>query len=93
MPESVKYRVATTESLKETHIFTYVPQNSLFIVGRSVGFGRKQILEVLVFVCHKRFAADDAGIRDITDGDTESLKETHIFTYVPPNHSIFLATS
>ena len=28
IPESVKYRVAITESLKETHIFTYVPQNS-----------------------------------------------------------------
>ncbi len=27
MPESVKYQVAITESLKETHIFTYVPQN------------------------------------------------------------------
>jgi len=58
--------------------------------GRSAGFGGKQILEVLVLGRHKRFAADDAGIREIPDGDTESLKETHIFTYVPQKYTHFL---
>ena len=46
--------------------------------GRSVGFGGKQILEVLVLGRHKRFGPDDAGIREIPGAIAKTLDAVQV---------------
>jgi len=55
--------------------------------GRSVGFGRKQILEVLVLGRHKCPGPDDTGIREIPGGDNGVVEGNAYFHVRPPKPS------
>ena len=55
--------------------------------GRSVGFGGKQILEVLVLGRHKCLGPDDTGIHEIPGGDNGIVEGNAYFHVRPPKPS------